>query len=81
MPWTPIPAQAGLKIWSFEQIAPATIWTINHGMSDMPLTEISINVNGEYVKAFPKSQTYPDTNTIVIEWTVPQSGYVVFTAY
>jgi hypothetical protein len=81
MPWTPIPAQAGLKIWSFEQVTPADVWTITHGMDDMPVADISVNVNGVYMKAFPKSQTYPDNNTIVIEWTSPQTGYVVFTAY
>lgn len=81
MPWTPIMSQSGLKVWSYEQVNPATTWEIEHGMNATPIVEISIRIDGTVKKAYPKSQTYPDDNNIVIEWSEAQSGFVTFTAY
>lgn len=80
MPWTPATAQSGLKIWSYEQVTPATTWEINHGMNSTPVVEISINVDGTTKRAFPKSLTYIDDNTVEILWNTPQSGFATFTS-
>lgn len=81
MPWTPSPTQAGIKIWAYEQTAPASTWSINHGMGSNPMVEITAyDDSGVLQKSFPHSVTHVDDNNVTVQWSSPRRGFATLMA-
>jgi len=72
---TPVPTainEPGTK--SFQQTAPAAVWTITHTLGHFP--EVNIVIGGESVDA---QVDYPSLQEVVITFAEPQTGYAELT--
>ncbi len=59
---------------TFPQTVPAATWTISHGYGRNPSVSVKVIYNGVLTEILPKSITFPDTATVVIEFSTAFSG-------
>ena len=57
----------------FTQTTPASVWVINHGLGARPAVVL-------FDALFPSGpvetdKTYPDLNSVIVEWPEPTSGW------
>lgn len=68
-PGDPVPASGG---YVHPQTTPAATWTVAHGLGTCPPV-VLFTSDAPTVPQWT-DVTYPDENTIVIEWPVPETG-------
>lgn len=56
------------------QDTPAAIWTITHGLYCNPTISVRVMHEGALTAILPQNITYPDVNTVVVEFSSPRSG-------
>lgn len=56
------------------QSTPSTLWTINHGLSCHPTVSAKVMHDGALTAIMPKNISYPDADTVVIEFSSARSG-------
>ena len=56
------------------QSSASSTWTITHGLNCMPCVGVKVHEDGVLTEILPKSITYPDTSTVVVEFTVARTG-------
>lgn len=59
--------------YSFQQVAPAATWTIEHNLGTKP--PVALFLDEDPHVPVHTDVSYPDNNTIVIEWPSPESGW------
>lgn len=65
------------KGYTHYQTIPASSWIIAHNLNCMPLVQVYVHLQGVEQRTFPHEAIILDLNTMVIEFTQPQSGRVV----
>lgn len=62
--------------FTYNQLAPAATWTIVHNTNSYPGCRLFVDSDpGELVYT---DVSYPDSNTVVVEWPSPESGRAEF---
>lgn len=56
------------------QSTPEMVWTINHGLSGNPTVSAKVMHEGALTAIMPKNISYPDINTVVVEFSSARSG-------
>lgn len=65
------------QIIKFKQSLAASTWVIDHNLGVKPGYEaIIISANGDKVKAFPLSESFPTVNRLELTWSSPKSGFI-----
>lgn len=57
-----------------EQTTPSATWTITHGLSCRPTVNVKVMHEGVLTGILPKNITFPDINTVVVEFSSARTG-------
>lgn len=56
-----------------QDVAAAT-WTIKHGLKCYPNVSVKVMYNGAVTAIIPKNVSYPDVDTVVVEFSSARTG-------
>lgn len=56
-----------------QDVAAAT-WTISHGLKCYPNVSVKVMYNGVMTAIIPKNVSYPDVNTVQVDFSSARSG-------
>lgn len=62
----------GVQALEFSFASPSTTWTINHNLETKAIEVNAFDFDG--IEEKEGSVSYPDVNTVVVEWYFPESG-------
>lgn len=62
-------------LFTYEQVAPATSWTIVHNFNGYPAIDVYVMYEGQLNKIIPNSISYIDANTAQVNFTTAYAGY------
>lgn len=66
-----------LILYTHEQIVPATVWKVKHGLNNKPDVNVFVyDTNNTLVRFTPTSVTYPDVNTVKITLPLKYTGVI-----
>jgi hypothetical protein len=65
----------GIPVFHHTQATEAMTWTINHNLGHHPTHDVSVLTGGVLEKIYPLRVTHVDDNTLMLEFSIPRSGF------
>jgi len=63
--------------YTFETNSPAAIWTVQHKLNYIPTVDVMVDLGAGLEKVIPLNIIHLDSNTLTVNFSVPQVGVAI----